>query len=80
MQAHPDDTEFVCGGTIALLAQEGKDIHYLTVREEIREEEEQRAAARLLGVQTLTFLDGYSDGEVEASIALRWEIVFVVRQ
>ena len=31
VQAHPDDAEHLCGGTIALLAAEGKDIHYLFV-------------------------------------------------
>ncbi len=31
VQAHPDDAEHLCGGTIALLADEGKDIHYLLV-------------------------------------------------
>ena len=31
IQAHPDDAEHLCGGTIALLADEGKDISYLFV-------------------------------------------------
>src|SRR6266487_212629 len=43
-------------------------------------EQEQRRAAETLGVQTVTFLDGYYDGEIEPTIALRKEIVFVVRQ
>ena len=95
VQAHPDDAEHLCGGTIALLAAEGKDIHYLFVtrgdkgsddpdmtpeRLASLREQEQRRAAKTLGVQTVTFFDGYFDGEVEPTIALRREIAFVVRQ
>ncbi len=95
VQAHPDDAEHLCGGTISLLAAEGKDIHYLFVTRgdkgsddpemtperlaSIREQE-QRRAAETLGVQTVTFLEGYFDGEVEPTIALRKEIALVVRQ
>lgn len=95
VQAHPDDAEHLCGGTIALLVAEGKDIHYLFVTRgdkgsddpemtlerlaQIRERE-QRLAAETLGVQTVTFLDGYYDGEVEPTIPLRREIALVVRQ
>ena len=74
---------------------EGKDIHYLFVTRgdkgsedpemtperlaQIREQE-QRLAAEILGVQEVTFLDGYYDGEVEPTITLRREIAFIVRQ
>lgn len=95
VQAHPDDAEHLCGGTMALLVAEGKDIHYLFVtrgdkgsddpditpeRLAAIREQEQRRAAETLGVQTVTFLEGYFDGEVEPTIALRKEIVLVVRQ
>ncbi len=95
VQAHPDDAEHLCGGTIALLAAEGKDIHYLFVtrgdkgsddpdmtseRLASLREQEQRRAAETLGVQTVTFFDGYFDGEVEPTIALRREIALVLRQ
>jgi hypothetical protein len=40
-------------------------------------EQEQRRAAELLGVQTATFLDGYSDGEVEATLPLRRDIALI---
>lgn len=43
-------------------------------------EQEQRHAAETLGVQTVKFLEGYYDGEVEPSITLRREIALVVRQ
>ena len=94
LMAHPDDAEFICGGTIARLAAEGCDIHYLLVTSGNRgsheegmsmerlgkmREEEQRHAAEVLGVREVTFL-GHDDGEVEVSTALRRELVQVVRQ
>lgn len=93
--AHPDDAEFLCGGSVALLAEEGRDIHYLLVTRGDKgsddpgmtsetlapiREQEQRRAAEILGVQTLTFLDGYYDGEVEPTLQLRREIALIVRQ
>ncbi|MBA2682219.1 MAG: PIG-L family deacetylase [Ktedonobacteraceae bacterium] len=93
--AHPDDADFLSGGTVALLAQEGHELHYLLVTRgdkgsddptmtatrlaSIREREQEHAA-KVLGVQTLTFLDGYSDSEVEPTLALRAEIALVIRQ
>ncbi len=93
--AHPDDGDFICGGTVAQLAEEGREIHYLLVtrgdkgsndpdmtpaRLATIREEEQRNSARLLGVQTVTFLEGYYDGDVEATLTLRRDIALVVRQ
>lgn len=93
--AHPDDAEFLCGGTVACLAEEGRDLHYLLVTRGDKgsddpdmtperlapiREQEQRQAAATLGVQTVTFLEGYYDGEVEPGMKLRREIAFVVRQ
>src|SRR5574341_764486 len=62
LMAHPDDAEFLCGGTLALLAQHGWRIHVATATpgdcgsttlkpEEIAasRREEARAAARVLG-------------------------------
>ena len=95
IQAHPDDAEHLCGGMIALLTSEGRDVHYLFVtrgdkgsedlamtQEHLMSlrEHEQRRAAEMLGVQTITFLEGYYDGEVEPTMALRRELAFVVRQ
>ena len=67
--AHPDDAEFMCGGTIAAWSKEGTDVHYCIVTDgsagsnepgvtrggliPIREAE-QRAAAEVLGVRSLT--------------------------
>lgn len=84
--AHPDDGDFICGGTVARLVEEEKDVHYLVVTRgdaggnPDTREQEQRCSAGLLGVKTVTFLDGYADGEVEPTISLRRDIAFVVRQ
>jgi LmbE family N-acetylglucosaminyl deacetylase len=92
--AHPDDAESFCGGTIARLAQEGRAVHYLIVthgekgsddpqmtpeRLRLLREQEQRAAAQTLGVQTVTFLEGYVDGTVTASLPLREALVRFLR-
>ncbi|GCE50572.1 LmbE family N-acetylglucosaminyl deacetylase [Thermosporothrix hazakensis] len=93
--AHPDDAEFLAAGTVALLVEEGCHVHYLLVtRGEKGDDEgdltpdevariregEQREAAQILGVEMVTFLDGYFDGEVEPTMQLRREIAHVIRQ
>lgn len=95
IQAHPDDAEHLCGGTVARLVEEGLDVQYLFVTRGDKgsddldmtpeklaaiREAEQREAASVLGVQTVTFLEGYFDGEVEPTIELRRTLAFVVRQ
>jgi LmbE family N-acetylglucosaminyl deacetylase len=70
--AHPDDAEFFCGGTVARWSRDGCDVHYVcatdgsagsndpgTTREAMRaiREREMRAAAEILGVTSVTFLD-----------------------
>jgi LmbE family N-acetylglucosaminyl deacetylase len=92
--AHPDDAESFSGGTMARLALEGRDIHYLVItrgdkgsndptmmpeRLSSIREDEQRQAAKILGVQTVTFLDGYYDGAIEPTLALRQELTFRIR-
>ena len=42
-------------------------------------EQEQREAANVLGVQTVTFLEGYYDGAVEATLVLREELTLKIR-
>jgi LmbE family N-acetylglucosaminyl deacetylase len=91
--AHPDDAEYMCGGTVALWAREGTDVHYCVItdgsagsnepgatREEmsIVREREQRAAAEVLGVKTLSFL-GFRDGELEVNLDTRRAVTRVVR-
>jgi LmbE family N-acetylglucosaminyl deacetylase len=92
--AHPDDAEFACGGTVAKWAQEGCEIHYVVLtdgsagdnspgltREQIApvREAEQRAAAEILGVETVTFL-GEVDGHLEVTTDTRRKVCQAVRR
>jgi LmbE family N-acetylglucosaminyl deacetylase len=92
--AHPDDAEFLCGGTVARWCAEGWTVDYLLTtsgdmgsKEEgmtrkkllsIREKE-QRAAAKALGVRRCVFLR-YPDGYVEDTVELRGKIVREIRR
>jgi LmbE family N-acetylglucosaminyl deacetylase len=92
--AHPDDPEFFCGATLARWARAGHEIHYflLTCGDKgfkdpsattaqicgIRHAE-QNAAAAIIGVKSVRFLD-LEDGYLVPSISLRKEIVRVIRQ
>ena len=91
--AHPDDAEFMCGGTVAAWAKEGTEVHYCVVtdgsagsndpgvsREQMIpvREREQRAAADVLGVVGLTFL-GFRDGELDVNLDTRRAVTRVVR-
>ncbi|MBX6770150.1 MAG: PIG-L family deacetylase [Chloroflexi bacterium] len=92
--AHPDDPEFACGGTSARWAAEGREIYYLlctrghkgssdpdmTVERLIRiREQEQRAAAEVIGAREVTFLD-FVDGELAPTLELREAIVREIRR
>ena len=92
--AHPDDAEFMCGGTVARWAREGTEVHYVVVtdgsagsnepgvtREELRpiREREQRAAAEVLGVTSMTFL-GELDGHLEVNLDTRRKVCREVRR
>ena len=92
--AHPDDAEFGAGGTVAKLARQGCEITYVIVtngnkgasdrtmtpeRLAVIREEEQRNAARVLGVERVQFL-GYPDGEVEDTRDLRRDISREIRR
>ena len=92
--AHPDDPEFFCGGTIARWAEAGREIHYclLTRGDKGADDDtktpedlastrelEQRAAAEVLGVFDVRFLD-YEDGYLVPDLDLRRDIVRVIRQ
>jgi LmbE family N-acetylglucosaminyl deacetylase len=92
--AHPDDPEFFCGGTIARWTGEGRQVRYcLLTRGDkgsddgqvdpeqlaVLREKEQRAAAESLGVKEVRFL-GLPDGYLTPDLALRREVVRVIRQ
>lgn len=94
VMAHPDDAEFVCGGTIAKWCAEGWEVVYVVVTggdkgthdpamhpEKLAaiREEEQRAACRVLGIADVVFL-GYTDGVLEPTLALRRDLTRVVRR
>jgi LmbE family N-acetylglucosaminyl deacetylase len=92
--AHPDDAEFMCGGTVAAWAADGTAVHYCVItdgsagnndpgvtREEVApvREREQREAARILGVRGIDFL-GFRDGELEVNLETRKAVTRVVRR
>ena len=92
--AHPDDSEFGAGGTVAKLAKDGCEITYVIVtdgnkgsgdrtmtpeRLAIIRADEQRNAARTLGVARVEFL-GYPDCEVEDTRDLRRDVTRAIRR
>src|SRR4029434_2907769 len=92
--AHPDDSEFGAGGTIARLVREGKQVAYCIVtngnkgssdramtpeRLAAIRAEEQRNAARVLGVETVEFL-GFPDCEVENTRETRMAVTASIRR
>ena len=92
--AHPDDSEFGAGGTVAKLTREGKVVTYCILTNgnkgsgdrsmtperlvKIREEE-QRNAARVLGVETVDFL-GFPDCELEDTRETRMAVSGAIRR
>jgi LmbE family N-acetylglucosaminyl deacetylase len=92
--AHPDDLDFGAAGTIAGWVDDGIEVSYLlitrgdaggfddTPRDQmpILREAEQRAAAAAVGVKEVDFLEGYADGTLTPSLALRRDISRVIRQ
>lgn len=91
--AHPDDLDFGCAGTTATLTAAGHRVVYCLVTDgqaggfdntisrqrmaQIRQEE-QTAAAKVVGVTELHFL-GFPDGSVEVNLALRKAISRIIR-
>jgi LmbE family N-acetylglucosaminyl deacetylase len=78
MTAHPDDADIMAGGSMARWVDDGDDVHLVlftrgdkghddpamtSQRVAALRETEQRAAAAVLGVRRLTFLD-FADGEL----------------
>jgi LmbE family N-acetylglucosaminyl deacetylase len=92
--AHPDDPDFLAGGTVARFAKEGREIAYVIVTNGNKgsgdrsvtsqqliplREDEQRCAAQVLGVRRVDFL-GYEDGDVEDTRNLRRDITREIRR
>src|SRR5689334_12784023 len=94
VMAHPDDVEFMAGGTMARWARAGVELHYCLITDgnagsrdpsltperlaELRRIE-QRRAADMLGVKSCTFL-GYHDGRLIDTLEVRLQIARVIRQ
>ncbi len=92
--AHPDDMEFGCAGTLALWADRGADITLCVAtdgstgtqdatlvgeRLSTLRKEESRAAADVIGIRDLVWLD-YRDGYVEYTLDLRRDVARVFRR
>lgn len=92
--AHPDDADYMVGGTVAKWAAAGCRVHYVVItdgsagsnepgatREQMREirEREQRAAAEVLSVASVTFL-GELDGMLEVTLDTRRKVCRQVRR
>ncbi|MSO63830.1 MAG: PIG-L domain-containing protein [Actinobacteria bacterium] len=93
VSAHPDDSDFGASGTIAQWVRAGIKVAYVfcTNGDQGGEESgftkeqmpairqrEQRAAGAVIGVTDITFLD-YIDGNLEATIGLRKDLVRQIR-
>jgi LmbE family N-acetylglucosaminyl deacetylase len=90
--AHPDDLEYGAASAVARWTSQGKRVGYLLVTRgeagidamspeeagSVREKE-QRQSARLVGVETVEFLD-HKDGVIEYGLPLRRDIAGAVRQ
>jgi LmbE family N-acetylglucosaminyl deacetylase len=92
--AHPDDPDFLAGGTIARLARDGREVTYVIVTNgnkgssdpgltaeqlALIRADEQRRAAQVLGVCRVELL-GYEDGEVEDTRELRRDVTRQIRR
>jgi LmbE family N-acetylglucosaminyl deacetylase len=92
--AHPDDPDFLAGGTVARLAKEGREVAYVILtngnkgsgNRNVTSEllapiraEEQRRAAQVLGVRFVEFL-GYEDGELDDTRDLRRDVTREIRR
>ncbi|MBI4670505.1 MAG: PIG-L family deacetylase [Chloroflexi bacterium] len=94
VEAHPDDAEWYCGGTLAKLAREGAEITFvictrgekgsydpLTDPDELERARvrEQEAARQLLGVREIVYL-GVPDGELQPTLELRKRLALLYRK
>ena len=94
INAHPDDSDFGASGTIAQWVKKGIQVSYVfctngdqggeasgIAKEDMPQvrQREQREAGAVIGVTDITFLN-YVDGHLEATIALRKDIVRQIRR
>jgi len=94
VSAHPDDPEFGAGGSVAKFAKGGTKVTYVIVTDGSQggedpkqkdselaaiRKKEQRAAAKVLGVKKVEFLD-YKDGHLSPDLKVRRDIVRMIRK
>jgi LmbE family N-acetylglucosaminyl deacetylase len=92
--AHPDDAEYSCGGTVATWASEGTRIDLVIITDgsagsnepgmtrdviSSTRKREQQAAAEVLGIGSITFLD-FPDGLLEVNAETRRAVTREVRR
>lgn len=94
VEAHPDDAEWYCGGTIIKLAQAGADITFVICTEAEKgsyspqtnpvelaqtRKREQEAARAFMGVHEIVYL-GIPDGELQVTLELRKQLAILYRK
>ena len=94
IMAHPDDPDFICGGTIALMATQGIEVTYMILTNgdkgnhnpEITRNQliafrkiEQRAAAAVCGVKDVLFM-GEEDGFLRPTREIRERVTREIRR
>lgn len=92
--AHPDDPEFAFGGTVSKWIKEGAKAIYVICTKGNRgssdtkispakltsiRQQEQQAAAKIIGADQVIFLD-YNDGELVADLSLKEKLVRLIRK
>lgn len=92
--AHPDDLDFSAAGTVASWVKQGATVYYLILTNGNKgssdlsadpaalaavRREEQREAARVLGVKDVFFCD-YNDGELTVSMDVKRDIARIIRK
>lgn len=93
--AHCDDIDFGSSGIIARWVEGGAQVTYCIVTDSgagsndpnadlsalvSLRQAEQRASAKVVGVEDVRFLAGYHDGYLEPTLALRKDITRIIRQ
>jgi LmbE family N-acetylglucosaminyl deacetylase len=92
--AHPDDLDYMAGGTMTQFASQGAQVYYLSLTDgasgsedrsmtpvkltQIRRDE-QRAAAQVLGLADVIFYD-YHDGTLENTLAVKRDLSREIRR
>lgn len=94
IMAHPDDPDFICGGTVARMASQGIEVTYMILTNgdkgnhnpEITRNQliafrkiEQRAAAAVCGVQQVLFM-GEEDGFLRPTREIRERVTREIRR